>query len=167
MTPRQALRCAVQVQREQADAAEKRIQAEMTALVQAATDPDASRRHAVVESLLRTCIPAVLGRLSQRLVDLLARGGESAQGRAAASLVQLGARALPALTRKFRQARSAAVQRRVVGVLGELTRSLGPADRCDLALDLIALGPHAAEESVSRDLAEVAALLRRHVESAP
>src|SRR5689334_21115130 len=130
MTPRKALANALQVLKERASASEGRIESALAPLVRAATDPDEGRRHASVESLSRTCLPAVLNRLCHRLAGLLG-GSQSARGRAAASLVQLGRHALPALTDRFRKARSAAVQAAVLGVLAKIGPRLGPADCCD------------------------------------
>jgi len=124
VTPQQALAYAVQVMGKKAEVSEERIQGALAPLVSAATDPEESRRHAAVAIALQKCVPAVLRRLIDRLVDALAHGGQAVCRQAAASLVQVGPRAVPVLTHRLKQARSAAVQQRVVAVLAEITVAL-------------------------------------------
>jgi hypothetical protein len=54
------------------------------------------RGRAAVEHVVRTCIPALVTRLSERLVDFL-DGAGTTQRQALASLAQFGSRAVPAL----------------------------------------------------------------------
>src|SRR6516225_1162446 len=100
MTPRQWLKRLVpQAPRRpkpprQSDPGESLIQERLTPLVEALTDPDESCRRAAVEHVLRTCIPTVIGRLIERLVDLL-NGDRTTCRQALASLAQFGGRAVP------------------------------------------------------------------------
>jgi hypothetical protein len=55
----------------QPDPGESLIQEKLTPLVEALVHPDESCHRAAVEHVVRTCIPAVIGRLIERLVDLL------------------------------------------------------------------------------------------------
>src|SRR5262245_4357963 len=105
------------------NAAEERIQRGLGPLVAALTDADEPRRPAAAERLLRVCVPAVLDRLADRLVDLLGSAGPARQ-QALASLAQLGPQALPSLTRRFTRTRSAAIQQGVVGALSQIAGGL-------------------------------------------
>src|SRR5262245_20923669 len=100
MTPARAPRYAVGLERKRAQAREQRIQAELTPLVRALTDPDEPRRQAAVRCVQATCVPAVIALLIDRLVALLGGSG-TVQRQAVASLAQFGLRALPALTLRF------------------------------------------------------------------
>jgi hypothetical protein len=66
------------------------IQERSTPLVEALTALDEPCRRATVEHVLRTCIPALVARLIEKLVDLLGAGTIPRQ--ALASLAQLGGR---------------------------------------------------------------------------
>jgi hypothetical protein len=101
------------------DPGEALLQEKLTPPVEALAHPDEPCRRAAVEHVLRTCLPAVVGRLIERLVDLL--GGEGTTRRQAlASLAQLGGRAVPALPLRFPRSRSVALQR---GIVEALTRT--------------------------------------------
>jgi hypothetical protein len=162
-TLRQRLNYAAQLQRQKQVESEKRLQAALAPMVEALTHGDDACRQAAVGTVLQTCVPTVLGLLIDRLADLLGRDGESGH-QAAASLVQLGARSVPALTRRFSRARSAAVQRQAVEVLGKIGRDLEPEDRCELMSELMILTRHAVEDSIRQDLAELIGVLRRENE---
>src|SRR5262245_13426902 len=103
MTPRQWLKLLVpQAARrpkptKQPDPGESLIQEKLTPLIEALVHPDEPYRRAAVEHVLRACIPAVIGRLIGRLVDLLDGAGTNKR-QAIASLSQFGGRAVPALT---------------------------------------------------------------------
>src|SRR5262249_60985959 len=99
MTPVKALGYAVCLERKRAQQREQRIQAELTPLVRALTDPDESRRQAAVQCVQARCVPAVITLLIDRLVDLLAGSG-IVQRQAIASLARFALPALPALTRR-------------------------------------------------------------------
>jgi hypothetical protein len=72
----------------------------LTPLVEALAHPDETCRRAAVEHVVRTCIPAVIGRLIERLVDLL-DGAGTTRRQALASLAQSEGRAVTALTLRF------------------------------------------------------------------
>jgi hypothetical protein len=53
---------------------EQLIQESITPFVEALVHPDEGRRQAVVQHALQTCLPGVIARLIDRLVDLLGNG---------------------------------------------------------------------------------------------
>jgi HEAT repeat protein len=144
---------------------ERLIHERLNPLVEALTDPDESRRRAAVEHVVRTCIPAVVGRLIDRLVGLL--GGEGVtRGPALASLEEFGARALPSLTLKFTRTRDAALQRGILEALRRIVPGLKVGEQINLLTETLILGRFAADESVSRALARLVAVARRASEAA-
>src|SRR5262249_6550242 len=138
MTPRKALGYAALLARQRQEASRQRIQAALTPMVEAMTDPDEARRQAAVEHVLRACIPAALDHLADRLVDLLGGSGPARQ-QALASLAQFGDRALPYLTRQFMRTRSAPLQGGIVEVLTRIVGGLGPDQRFDLLTEMMIL----------------------------
>src|SRR5215831_7939006 len=96
MTPRQWLkRLAPPTPRRpqppgQPDPGESLLRERLTPLVEALVHPDETCRRAAVEHVLRTCIPALIRRLIERLMDLL-DGAGTTQRQALASLAQFGA----------------------------------------------------------------------------
>jgi hypothetical protein len=165
MTPRQWLKRLVpQAPRRpkpprQSDPGESLIQERLTPLVEALTDPDESCRRAAVEHVLRTCIPTVIGRLIERLVDLL-NGDRTTCRQALASLAQFGGRAVPALTLRFTRTRSVILQRGIVEALTRMAPGLKQEERIDLLTEVLAMGRFAADASVSWDLAGLLAVAR-------
>jgi hypothetical protein len=143
----------------QPDPVESLIQEKLTPLIEALVHPDESCRRAAVEHLLRTCLPAVIGRLIERLVDIL-NGAGTTQRQALASLAQFGGRAVTALTLRFTRARSVAMQRGIVEALTRMSPGLKQAERIDLMTEVLALGRFAADEAVCRDLAGLLAVAR-------
>jgi hypothetical protein len=144
---------------------ERLIHERLTPLVEALTDPDEACRRAAIEQVRRTCIPAVVGRLIDRLVGLL--GGEDAsRGPALASLAEFGARALPSLTLKFTRTRDAALQRGILETLRRIVPRLKVGDQIDLLTETMILARFAADEWVSRALAGLVAVARRASEAA-
>jgi hypothetical protein len=133
------------------------IQERLTPLVEALVHPNESCRRAAVEHVVRTCIPAVIGRLIERLVDLL-DGAGTAQRQALASLAQFGGRAVPALTLRFTRTRSVAMQRGIIEALTRMAPGLKQEERIDLMTEVLALGRSAADASVCRDLAGLLAV---------
>jgi HEAT repeat protein len=125
---RTILAYAARLGRKQAQATENRIQKALKPLLEALTDPEESCRRAAVEHVLSTCIPAVIRRLIDRLVELLINDKESVRRRAADSLVQFGTRALPALTHTIRHLRSAVQQARLLEVLRKIGQRV-PSDQ--------------------------------------
>jgi hypothetical protein len=144
---------------------ERLIHERLTPLVEAITDPDESRRRAAVEQIRRTCIPAVVGRLIDRLVGLL--GGEDVtHQQALASLSEFGALALPSLTLKFTRTRDAALQRGILEALQRIVPGLKVGEQIDLLTETLILDRFAADESVSRASARLVAVARRASEAA-
>jgi hypothetical protein len=166
MTPRQMLkRLVTQLpQRPQSppqpDTNELLIQERITPLVEALAHPDESCRKAVVEHVVRTCIPALVARLINRLVDLL-DGEGTTRRQALASLAQFGGRALPALTLRFERTRSVAMQRGIVETLTRMAPGLKQDERIDLLIEVMGLMHFAADESVKREIAGLVAVARR------
>jgi HEAT repeat protein len=164
MTPGKALRYAVGLERKKAQAREQRIQAALTPLVRALTEPDEPRRQAAVRHVQQTCVPAVIALLIDRLVALLGGSG-TVQGQAVASLVQLGSRALPALTLQFTRSRSAAVQQGIVAALSAVARGLDCSGRLALMTDLLILLPRATDEAIRESVMGLLATLRSLLET--
>jgi hypothetical protein len=149
----------------QTDPGESLIQERLTPLVEALVHPDEPYRRAAVKHVLRTCLPAVIGRLIGRLADHL-EGAGTAQHQALASLVQSGGRALPILTLRFTRSRSPTMQRGIVEALTWMALGLKQAERVDLLTEVTALTRFAADASVCRDLAGLVAVARRANEEA-
>jgi hypothetical protein len=158
---RKSLNQGDEVRRKEDEQTARLIQERLTPLVEAVTLPDEGFRKAAVKSLLRTCVPAVLGLLVERLVGMVAQGGPAGQGPAVATLAQLGQRSVPALTSAFFRARSAATQQNLLTVLEKVGSRLALSDRVELMFELTILGNFVREETVRRDLVEVLAMLRR------
>jgi hypothetical protein len=72
------------------------LQEKLTPLIEALVHPDESCRRAAAAHVVRTCLPAVIRRLIERLVGLLGGAGTT-QRQALASLARFGGRAVPAL----------------------------------------------------------------------
>jgi hypothetical protein len=155
---------ALRLQRQKAEEHERHVQEQLTPLVQALLNPDESRRRAVVEHVLRACLPAVVARLVNRLVELLGQGGEVARRQAIACLAQFGHPALPALLLHFQRGHRAAVQRDVLAALRQMAPGLGPSQAVSLMQEVATLAPFAADEAVCLGLAEAIARLRRVTE---
>src|SRR5262249_25816207 len=143
----------------QPDPGESQIQERLTPLVEAVVHPDESCRRAAVEHVVRTCIPALVARLLERLVDLL-DSVDMARSPAPASLAQFGGRAVPALTLRFTRSRSVAMQRGIVEALTRMASGLKQEERLDLLTEVLALGRFAADASVRQDLAGLLAVAR-------
>ena len=171
MTPRQWLKRLVpQAPRRlqpagQPDPGESVIQERLTPLVEALVHPDESCRRAAVGHVVRTCLPAVIGRLIGRLADHL-DGAGTAQHQTLASLAQFGGRAVPALTLRFMRTRSVVMQRGIVEVLTRMAPGLQLTERIDLMTEVLALTRFAADASVCRDLAGLLAVARTANEAA-
>jgi hypothetical protein len=144
----------------QPDPCESLIQERLTPLVQALVHPDESCRRVAVEYVVRTCIPALVARLIERLVDLLGGDG-TARSQALASLAQFGGRVLPMLTLRFERTRSVAMQRGIVEALTRMAPGLKQAERVDLMIEVLALRRFAVDASVCRDLGGLVAVSRQ------
>jgi hypothetical protein len=149
----------------QPDPGESLIQEKLTPLIEALVHPDEPYRRAAVEHVLRTCIPALVTRLIERLVGLL-DGTGTTQHQALASLVQFGGHAVPALTLRFTRTRSVALQRGIVEALTRMAPGLKQEERVDLMTEVMSLARFAADESIRRELAGLVAVARRANEAA-
>ena len=96
------------------------------------------RGRAAVEHVVRTCIPALVTRLSERLVDLL-DGAGTAQRQALASLAQFGGRAVTTLTLRFMRTRCVILQRGIIEALTRMAPGLKQAERVDLLTEVMSL----------------------------
>src|SRR5262249_26148184 len=143
----------------QPDPGELLIQEKLTPLVETLVHPDDSCRRAAVVHVLRAFIPAVTGRLIERLVDLL-DGAGTTRCQALASLSQFGGRAVPALTLRFTRTCSVAMQRGIIEALTRMAPGLQLTERIDLMTEVLALGRFAADASASRDLGGLLAWAR-------
>ena len=152
-------------QRREAAEAEKRLQRRLTPLVQALTEPDEPQRRAAAEHVLQVCLPAVVARLADRLVGLLRTGGGTARRQAAVSLVQFGARSLPALVVKFTKARGAGKQLAIAEVLYGIAPGLGQDERVKLLADLMLLARFALDITAAAAIARVVLALRQAEEA--
>jgi len=165
MTPRQWLKRLVpptprrQKPPGQPDPGESLLQERLTPLVEALVHPDESYRRAAVEHVVRTCLPAVIGRLIERLVDLL-DGAGTTQRQALASLAQFRGRAVTALTLRFTRTRSVILQRGIIEALTRMAPGLTLAEQIDLMTEVMALTRFAADASVCCDLAGLLAVAR-------
>jgi hypothetical protein len=135
------------------------IQEKLTPLVEALVHPDESFRWAAVEHVVRICVPALVARLIDRLVDLL-DGAGTARHQALASLAQFEGRALPILTLRFTLTCSVARQRGIVEALTRMAPGLNQEERIDLMIEVMSLVRFAVDESVRRGLAGLLAVAR-------
>jgi hypothetical protein len=129
-------------------------------LVDALTDPDEPRRQAA-RHVLRTCIPAVVALLSRLLVERLLAGPAECRRAARASLVQVGAAAVPALYCPLLRARGAGTQLALIDALAAIGVRLSPRARVDLMLDLMIVRGRAADDSARQAIDGAVATLRR------
>jgi hypothetical protein len=130
-------------------------------LVDALTDLDESRRQAAARHVLRTCIPAVVALLSRLLVERLVLGAAEGRPAARASLVQVGAAAVPALYCRLLHARNPGTQLALVEALAAVGAGLPARGRVDLMLDLMIVRGRAAAGAVVEAIDAAIATLRR------
>jgi hypothetical protein len=128
-------------------------------LVAGATDPDESRRQSAVGHLLQTWPPGLLVLLARRLAEVLVRDRVPVRRRAAASLVQLGAPAVPALLVVFLTTGRTVDQRQAVELLGEIGLNLNQEGRGELIEALDKLLAEALDSSIRQRLMHVMARL--------
>jgi HEAT repeat protein len=139
---------------------ERRLQEQLTPLIEVLTGSDDCRRRAVAEHISQAWPPAVLAGLLDLLVGLLGRGGEAARRQAIASLAEFGHRALPALTLRFQRSRRAAVQLDIVAALQQLAPGLSRNQQTNLMTELAIVAAFAADAAVCYKVAETIAILR-------
>jgi hypothetical protein len=135
-------------------------------LVDALTDRDESRRQAAARHVLRTCLPGVVALVCPGLVGRLLAGPVAGRPAARASLVEIGAAAVPAVYCRLLQARGSAAQLVLVEVLTAIGAGLPAHGRVDLLLDLAVARGRAADDSARQAIDEAVATLRRLNESA-
>ena len=127
--------------------------------VTGATDAGESRRQSAVEHLLQSWPPGLLVLLARRLAELFARDRVPIRRRAAASLVQLGAPAVPALLVMFLTTGRAVIQRQAVELLGEIGLNVNQEGRGELIEALDKLLAEALDSSIRQILMHVMARL--------
>jgi hypothetical protein len=135
-------------------------------LVDALTDPDEALRQASTRHVLRTCIPATLALLCQGLVERLLGGPLEGRRSARASLLQVGAAAVPALYCRLLGARGAGTQLALVEALAAIGAGLPTPGRVDRMLDLMIVRGRAADGAVVSAIDGAVAALRRLIERA-
>jgi hypothetical protein len=130
-------------------------------LVDALCDPDEQRRQANTAHVLRTCLPATLALLCQGLVERLLAGPLEGRRAARASLVQVGAAAVPALYYRLLGASGAGTQLALVEALAAIGAGLPTPGRVDRMLDLMIVRGRAADGAVVEAIDRAVATLRR------
>jgi hypothetical protein len=130
-------------------------------LLDALTDPDEPHRQANTAHVLRTCLPATLALLCQGLVERLLAGPLEGRRSARASLVQVGAAAVPALCWRLLHARNPGTQLALVEALAAIGAGLPARGRGDLMLDLAIVRGRAADGAVVEAIDGAIATLRR------
>jgi hypothetical protein len=135
-------------------------------LLDALTDPDEPHRQANTAHVLRTCLPATLALLCQGLVERLLAGPAEGRRAARASLLQVGAAAMPALYWRLLHARNPGTQLALVGALAAIGAGLPTCGRIDLMLNLAIVRGRAADGAVVSAIDGAVAGLRRLIERA-
>ena len=130
-------------------------------LVDALTDPDEQRREAAAGHVLRTCVPAVVALLCRCLVERLLAGPLEGRRAARASLLQVGAAAMPALYYQLLGASGAGTQLVLVEALAAIGVGLPTPGRVELMLDLAIVRGRAADGAVVEAIDRAVATLRR------
>jgi HEAT repeat protein len=133
----------------------KVVRAALAPLVEQATDPDEPRRQAAVDNFLATYPPDYLALLAQRLAEVFAHDRVPVRRRAAASLVQLGAPAAPALVVAFVATDRAVIQHEAAELLGEIGPGLSQDERAQLIGPMNLLLAEALDPSVRQKLMHV------------
>jgi hypothetical protein len=142
-------------------AAPSRAEVAAAPLVDALCDPDEQRRQANTAHVLRACIPAVVALLCRCLVERLLAGPAEGRRAARASLVQVGAAAVPALYCRLLHARNPGTQLALVEALAAIGAGLPTRDRVDRMLDLAIVRGRAADGAVVEAIDAAIATLRR------
>jgi len=142
-------------------AAPSRAEVAAAPLVDALCDPDEPRRQANTAHVLRTCLPATLALLCQGLVERLLAGPLEGRRAARASLLQVGAAAVPALYYRLLGARGAGTQLALVEGLAAIGAGLPTPGRMDRMLDLAIVRGRAADGAVVEAIDRAVATLRR------
>jgi hypothetical protein len=130
-------------------------------LLDALTDPDEPHRQANTCHVLRTCLPAVVALLCRCLVERLLAGPLEGRPAARASLLQVGAAAMPALYWRLLGARNPGTQLALVGALAVIGAGLPTCGRVDLMLNLAIVRRRAADGAVVEAIDGAVATLRR------
>ena len=130
-------------------------------LLDALCDSNEPHRQANAAHVLRTCLPGVVALLSQGLVERLLAGPTEARRSARASLVQVGAAAVPALYCRLLHARGAGTQLALVEALAGIGEGLPARGRVDLMVDLAIVRGCAADGAVVEAIDRAVATLRR------
>jgi hypothetical protein len=130
-------------------------------LLDALTDPDESWRQANTAHVLRTCLPATLALLCRGLVERLLAGPAEGRRAARASLLQVGAAAVPAVYCRLLHARNPGTQLALVEALAAIGAGLPTPGRMDLMVDLMIVRGRAADGAVVEAIDGAVATLRR------
>ena len=130
-------------------------------LLDALCDPDEPRRQANAAHVLRACFPAVVALLCRCLVERLLAGPLEGRRAARASLLQVGAAAVPALYWRLLHARNPGTQLALVEALAAIGAGLPTPGRVDCMLDLAIVRGRAADGAVVEAIDRAVASLRR------
>jgi HEAT repeat protein len=139
-------------------------QQQIAPLAQVLLDPDAAFRQMMLKHVQQTCMPQAWP--MRQLLDRLGCGNDDSRPQSMASLVQLGHKALPALTNEFALTRNAALQQAIIQGLLQIAPRLDQDQRCEFMTEMIALGRFGTDESVELGFRKLEAVLRRANESA-
>jgi hypothetical protein len=129
--------------------------------VDALCDPDEPRRQANTRHVLRTCLPAAVALVCRLLVERLLAGPLEERRSARASLLQVGAAAVPALYCRLMHARNTGTQLALVEALAAIGAGLPTSGRVDRMLDLAIVRGRAADGAVVEAIDGAVATLRR------
>jgi len=130
-------------------------------LLDALTDRDEQRREVAARHVLRTCLPAAVALLCRGLVERLLAGPLEGRRSARASLLQVGAAAVPALYCRLLHARNPGTQLALVEALAAIGAGLPTPGRVDRMLDLMIVRGRAADGAVVEAIDRAVATLRR------
>ena len=130
-------------------------------LLDALTDRDEQRREVAARHVLRTCLPAAVALLCRGLVERLLAGPLEGRRSARASLLQVGAAAVPALYCRLLHARGAGTQLALVEALATIGVGLPARGRVDLIFDLAVARGRATDDSARQAIDAAVATQRR------
>jgi hypothetical protein len=116
---------------------------------------DAQRRRAAVACALRPDLAPIRGRIVESLIAFAQGDDEAVAHRAAASLADMGAIAVPALISAFQSARTDDLQCRLVRILGQMEPTLSPAEQTRLHRALRKSEQRANSMDVALAIAEI------------
>jgi hypothetical protein len=112
------------------------LERELDSLLELLLNPEEESRKAFVAHFLATAIPATRRLLIERLVGTVHTDSEATWARAADSLAEMGAVALPAIRLGLLETRDSGLQVRLVRLLTRISRQLSPSDTFNVMMVL-------------------------------